>query len=83
MDFLGDYAWYVITALIVLVALALIYVMTRSLGARIKGRRGQRLGISEYHEIDKMRRLVLVLLVSLCSVLARLATRRLEGMQSR
>jgi Flagellar biosynthesis protein, FliO len=26
----------------------------------VRGRRGQRLGISEYHELDKMRRLVLI-----------------------
>jgi Flagellar biosynthesis protein, FliO len=60
MDMLGEYAWYAITAAIVLAAAALLYIVTRGIGLRIKGRRGQRLGISEYHEIDKMRRLVLV-----------------------
>ena len=44
-----------------MLALLLIVMLAwRALSPRISGRRGQRLGISEYHEIDKSRRLVLV-----------------------
>jgi Flagellar biosynthesis protein, FliO len=60
MDYLTTNATSIITGLIVLAALVLLYVVSRGLGARIKGRRGQRLGISEYHELDKTRRLVLI-----------------------
>ena len=49
-----------ITAAVCLLALILLLVVWRTFSPRMSGRRGQRLGISEYHEIDKMRRLVLV-----------------------
>ena len=60
MEFLSTNFTAIVTGLIVLFALILLFVVTRSLGARIRGRRGQRLGISEYHELDKTRRLVLI-----------------------
>lgn len=54
---------YLTTVLWVLAALALVIILIfalRMLTSNVKGRKGQRLGISEYHEIDKTRRLVLL-----------------------
>ncbi len=35
-------------------------ILYKLIGGSVRGRRGSRLGISEYHELDKTRRLVLV-----------------------
>jgi hypothetical protein len=60
MEALTAYGSYIIGALIVLVVFGLLFLVLRSLGGRVRGGKGARLGISEYHEIDKERRLVLV-----------------------
>lgn len=60
MEFWTAYWSYIVGALIVLAVLVLAFVVIRSLGGRVRGGKGARLGISEYHEIDKDRRLVLV-----------------------
>ena len=60
MEVLTAYWSYIVGALIVLVVLVLLFVVVKSLGGRVRGGKGARLGISEYHEIDKDRRLVLV-----------------------
>src|SRR5262245_22104816 len=60
MEVLTAYWIYIVGALIVLVVFLLLYLVVRSLGGRVRGGKGARLGISEYHEIDKDRRLVLV-----------------------
>jgi flagellar protein FliO/FliZ len=60
MEVLTAYWSYIVGALIVLAVLVLLFVVLRSLGGRVRGGKGARLGISEYHEIDKDRRLVLV-----------------------
>ena len=60
MEVLTAYWSYIVGALIVLAVLVLLYLVLRSLGGRVRGGKGARLGISEYHEIDKDRRLVLV-----------------------
>lgn len=60
MEVLTAYWSYIVGALIVLAVLVLLFVVVRSLGGRVRGGKGARLGISEYHEIDKDRRLVLV-----------------------
>lgn len=60
MEVLTAYWSYIVGALIVLAVLALLFIVIRSLGGRVRGGKGARLGISEYHEIDKDRRLVLV-----------------------
>jgi hypothetical protein len=60
MERLGPYLTYIVAALIVIVALVLLVVVWRALSGKISGRRGSRLGVSEFHEIDKARRLVLV-----------------------
>jgi hypothetical protein len=51
---------YIITAGIALAVLLAGVLVYRALSGPMMGRKGQRLGISEYHEIDKTRRLVLV-----------------------
>lgn len=60
MEFLGQYINVIVAALIILAVLLIILMVWRTFAGRVRGRRGQRLGISEYHELDKMRRLVLV-----------------------
>jgi Na+-transporting methylmalonyl-CoA/oxaloacetate decarboxylase gamma subunit len=60
MEILDGYWNYIIGAAIVLAVLVLLFLVLRSLGGRVRGGKGARLGISEYHEIDKDRRLVLV-----------------------
>ena len=60
MEFLNQYMNVIIAALIILAVLLIILMVWRTFAGRVRGRRGQRLGISEYHELDKMRRLVLV-----------------------
>lgn len=59
MDF-GPYLDYAIAAAIVLALLVIAMLVLRAVGGRVRARQGSRLGISEYHEIDKQRRLVLV-----------------------
>jgi Flagellar biosynthesis protein, FliO len=60
MPDLTPYYPYMILALIVLAILILGTIIYRLFNQRVRGRRGARLGISEYHELDKTRRLVLV-----------------------
>jgi hypothetical protein len=59
-DLIKDYLWIIYIAAAILAALLLLIILMRTLGGRVRGRRGSRLGISEYYEIDKTRRLVLV-----------------------
>jgi hypothetical protein len=60
MEFLTQNMQVLVAALIVLALLVIVLLGWRALSPRMSGRRGQRLGISEYHELDKSRRLVLV-----------------------
>lgn len=60
MEYLNQYMSIVIATLAVLAALIVAILIWRALNLRVRGRRGQRLGVSEYHELDKTRRLVLV-----------------------
>jgi flagellar protein FliO/FliZ len=60
MEFLSQNMQVIMAALAVLALLAVVLIAWRTLSPRISGRRGQRLGISEYYEIDTSRRLVLV-----------------------
>lgn len=62
MEFLTPYfnMTYVVPVAIGLVILIVGFLIYKALGGPVMGRKGQRLGISEYHEIDKTRRLVLV-----------------------
>ena len=60
MELIAPYMNYIITAAIVLAVLIIGMLVFKALNRTVRGRKGQRLGISEYHEIDKTRRLVLV-----------------------
>ena len=60
MEFINQYMNVIIAALIILAVLLVVLMVWRTFAGRVRGRRGQRIGISEYHELDKMRRLVLV-----------------------
>ncbi len=60
MELLAPYMNYIITAAIALAVLIVGLLLFKALSGPVMGRKGQRLGISEYHEIDKTRRLVLV-----------------------
>jgi hypothetical protein len=60
MNLIAQYSTVIIYALAVLAALIVVLMVWRGFSQRVRGRRGQRLGISEYHELDQTRRLVLV-----------------------
>jgi Flagellar biosynthesis protein, FliO len=60
MNFLNDNMQVIIAAVVLFVILLIVMALWRTFSSRISGRRGQRLGISEYHELDKTRRLVLI-----------------------
>lgn len=60
MDFVTQNQQVLIAAGITLAVLIFAMLVWRAVSPRMTGRRGQRLGISEYHELDKTRRLVLV-----------------------
>ena len=49
-----------IVALIILIAVIILILVYKLFNQRVRGRKGQRLGITEFHEIDKTRRIVLV-----------------------
>ncbi|MEQ1522173.1 MAG: hypothetical protein ABL936_12960, partial [Aestuariivirga sp.] len=60
MELLAPYMQYIVTLAIALAVLLVGLLVYKLLSGPVMGRKGQRLGISEYHEIDKTRRLVLV-----------------------
>jgi len=60
MELLAPYMSYIVTAGIALAVLLVGLLVYKLLSGPVMGRKGQRLGISEYQEIDKTRRLVLV-----------------------
>ena len=60
MEFFGQNMQAIVAAVAALALLLIVLLSWRALSPRMSGRRGQRLGISEYYEIDKSRRLVLV-----------------------
>ncbi len=60
MPDLTPYLGMLVMALIIIAALILGVIIYKLFNQRVRGRRGQRLGISEYHELDKTRRLVIV-----------------------
>jgi Flagellar biosynthesis protein, FliO len=60
MDALQPYLTYIYGVLAFLALLIVLFVLTKLMGGTVRGRKGSRLGISEYYEIDKTRRIVLV-----------------------
>ncbi len=60
MEFLSQNMQVILSAIAVLAVLLIVLAVWRAFSPRMYGRRGQRLGISEYYELDKTRRLVLL-----------------------
>ena len=60
MEKIAPYTDYIIAALVIVALLVLTLLIWRAFSQRTRGRRGQRLGISEYQELDQSRRIVLV-----------------------
>jgi hypothetical protein len=60
MEALQPYMTMIYAAVGLIFLLILLLVLVRALGGSVRGRKGSRLGISEYYEIDKTRRLVIV-----------------------
>lgn len=60
MDFLNQNMQVIVAGVAALAVILILLAVWRAISPRMSGRRGQRLGISEYHEIDKSRRLVLI-----------------------
>ncbi len=60
MQFVTDNLQVILTAAAVLAGVIIALMLLGAFGRRTRGRRGQRLGISEYHELDQNRRLVLI-----------------------
>ncbi len=60
MEFLEPYTNYIIFAGVAVVALIALSMILKAFGGRVRGRKGKRLGVSEYRELDQSRRLMLV-----------------------
>lgn len=60
MEFLSQNMQVILAAVAVLLVLLIVIAVWRAFSPRMSGRRGQRLGVSEYYELDKTRRLVLL-----------------------
>jgi hypothetical protein len=60
MDFINQNLQVIVAAAAALGVLVIALILWRAISPRMIGRRGQRLGVSEYYELDKTRRLVLV-----------------------
>jgi len=60
MEFITQNMGYIATAVVIAIGLVLAMMIVRAVGGKVSGRRGSRLGVSEYYEIDNERRLVLV-----------------------
>jgi hypothetical protein len=57
---MNAYLPWIVTAAVVLLALLLLFLVLGMFQKRVRGRKGSRLSISEYYELDKERRLVLI-----------------------
>ena len=57
---LEPYMPYIVPALITLAIVLIGWIIVRSFSKNIRGKKGARLGLMEYYEIDKTRRLVIV-----------------------
>lgn len=60
MESLAPYFNMAVSTLVILGLLIVALLVYRAINSRVRGRKGARLGVSEYHEIDKSRRLILV-----------------------
>lgn len=59
-EFLQPYFTMIALIIIAIVLLVGVIMIFKSFNGRVRGRKGSRLGISEYYELDKTRRLVLL-----------------------
>ena len=57
---INAYLPWIVTAAVLLLALLLLFLVLGMFQKRVRGRKGSRLSVSEYHELDKERRLVLI-----------------------
>lgn len=60
MELLTPYLSIIYAVLAVLALLIVGFILVKLLGGGVRGRKGSRLGISEFYEIDKTRRMVLI-----------------------
>ena len=60
MEMIEPYLNWIYLACVVLALLLFAWIMVRAFGGKVRARKGARLGISEYYEVDKSRFLVLV-----------------------
>lgn len=60
MEFVSQNTQMIMTGAILLLALLVAVGVWRAFSPRMTGRRGQRIGLTEYYELDKTRRLVLI-----------------------
>ncbi|MGI9513820.1 MAG: hypothetical protein ACR2OL_13030 [Anderseniella sp.] len=60
MELLEPYMNWIYLGAVLLAVFIFAWLMLRALGGRVRAKRGSRLGISEYYEVDKSRFLVLV-----------------------
>ena len=60
MELLEPYMNWIYLGCVILAVFIFAWLMIRALGGRVRAKRGSRLGISEYYEVDKSRFLVLV-----------------------
>ncbi|MGI9465465.1 MAG: flagellar biosynthetic protein FliO [Aestuariivirgaceae bacterium] len=60
LEALQQYQQYLTPVAIVLVGLVALWLIAKLVSQKVSGRRGNRLSVSEFHEIDQSRRLVLV-----------------------
>jgi len=60
MEYIEPYMTTIIIAVAIIIALIILTMAMRAFGGRVRGRKGKRLGVSEYRELDQSRRLMLV-----------------------
>jgi len=60
MEFLDPYMNYITIGALLIGAIILLIMISRAFGGRVRGRRGKRLSVSEYRELDQSRRLMLI-----------------------
>ena len=60
MEFLTPYMSVIVMAIVAAALILVGLLVYKLLNGNVRGRKGSRLGISEYHEIDKTRRLILL-----------------------
>ncbi len=60
MEFIEPYMNHIIFGAVAVVAVIVLLMILQAFGGRVRGRKGKRLGVSEYRELDQSRRLMLI-----------------------